>query len=402
MTPLIPVAEALDRLLSVMPDVGGSETVPLKSARGRIVAQDVIAGAPVPPWDNSAMDGYAVDSGTLRAGDELPVSQRIPAGTAGAALRAGTAARVFTGAPVPEGADAVIMQENCERLGERVRVLQAVAPGENIRRAGDDVSPGTVVVRTGDRVGPAQIGLMAACGVAQLKVRRRLKVAVMTTGDELRSPGSELAPGQIYNSNHFMLTALLETQGCEVIDVGIVGDSRQATVDALKRTADSDCIVSSGGVSVGGEDHVRAAVEASGRLDMWRLALKPGKPFAFGWIDDVPFFGLPGNPVSTFVTFVLIVRPCLLSMQGVPECLPREYRLPAGFSRAGISDREEYLRVHLKTTNEGQVRLVPFDNQSSGVLSSLAQADGLAIVPPGRTVDEGELLRFITFDDIVK
>jgi len=401
MAPLTPVDEALNRLLSVMPVVDDIESVPLTAARGRTVAQNVVADSAIPPWDNSAMDGYAVNCKGLECGAELQVSQRIPAGTVGTPLQAGTAARIFTGAPVPEGADAVIMQENCERHGDRIRVLQAVVAGENIRQAGGDVRPGTVVVRAGSRVGPADVGLMAACGIVQVKVRRRLKVALMSTGDELCSPGTELAPGQIYNSNHFMLTALLETLGCEVFDVGMVADTRQATVDALGRAAQGDCVISSGGVSVGGEDHVRAAVEASGRLDMWRLALKPGKPFAQGWIGDTPFFGLPGNPVSAFVTFVLLVRPCLLRMQGASQCLPREYHLPAGFSRSAISDREEYLRVYTQTTSSGAITLVPFDNQSSGVMSSLAQADGLAIVPIGSTVGEGDLLRFIAFDAIV-
>ncbi len=403
MTPLIPVDQALRHLLAAMPAITEQESVSLlEASAGRIVAEDIVAAVSVPAWDNSAMDGFAVRVETLCAGDELPVSQRIVAGSVGEPLLPGTAARIFTGAPVPPGADAVVMQENCDELVDRVRVRQLPARGENIRGAGDDIQAGAQLLASGSRPGPAEVALLASCGISRLAVTRKLRVALMTTGDELQAPGAALGPGKIYNSNHFLLAALIQRLPCELLDLGIVRDNRAATQAALLRAADSaDCIISTGGVSVGAEDHVRDAVQAVGQLKLWRLALKPGKPFAFGQVGTAPFFGLPGNPVSAFVTFVLLVRPCLLRMAGAANVAPTELMLPAGFERKDVSDRQEYLRVMIQKTEGGVCQLVPCPNQSSGVISSLRQGDGLAIVEPGRRVRDGELLRFISFDAIV-
>ncbi len=403
MTPLIPVDEALHQLLAAMPVIRETESVSLlEASAGRIVAGSIVAAVSVPAWDNSAMDGYALKVEGLSEGDELPVSQRIVAGRVGDPLRPGTAARIFTGAPVPPGANAVVMQENCDELDGRVRVRQLPVRGENIRGAGDDVRAGEQLLPTGSRPGPAEVAMLASCGISRLTVTRKLRIALMTTGDELQAPGAVLAPGQIYNSNHFLLAALIQRLPCELIDLGIVCDTRDATEKALLRAADSaDCIISTGGVSVGGEDHVRDAVQAVGQLKLWRLALKPGKPFAFGQVGTAQFFGLPGNPVSAFVTFVLLVRPCLLRMAGASACMPPELTLSAGFERNEVSDRQEYLRVKVQKTKDGDSQLVPCRNQSSGVMSSLTQGDGLAVVEPGRRVSAGELLRFISFDAIV-
>jgi len=403
MTPLIPVDQALKSLLAAVPAIGETETVSLlEASTGRIVAADIAAAVSVPAWDNSAMDGYAVQTDGLCEGDELPVSQRVVAGSVGERLRPGTAVRIFTGAPIPPGADAVIMQENCDDLDGRVRVRKLVASGENIRCAGDDVRAGAQLLAAGGRPGPAEVALLASCGISRLAVTRKLRIALMTTGDELQAPGATLGPGQIYNSNHFLLAALIQRLPCELLDLGIVRDDREATEAALLRAADSaDCIISTGGVSVGGEDHVRDAVQAVGQLKLWRLALKPGKPFAFGQVGTAPFFGLPGNPVSAFVTFVLLVRPCLLRMAGASACRPLVLSLPAGFEREQLSERQEYLRVLVQQSDDGNSQLVPCENQSSGVMSSLTHGDGLAVVEPGRGVREGELLRFISFDAIV-
>tara|TARA_Y100000588_G_scaffold379574_1_gene461968 strand:- start:299 stop:1351 length:1053 start_codon:yes stop_codon:yes gene_type:complete len=349
------------------------------------------------------MDGFALRAADL--GPEpalLTVAQRIAAGQIGKPLDAGDAARIFTGAPLPEGADAVVMQENCEVINGKVKILQNVVSGENLRRAGEDIKAGTTLLRAGHRFLPQDVGLAASTGVTELSVKRKLRVALMTTGDELVFPGSELKPGQIYNSNYYSLLTLLRELSCEVIQFGIIKDDFQKTKDVLlKATEKADCIISTGGVSVGEEDHIKAAVDALGHLDLWKLAIKPGKPFASGKVGTTQFFGLPGNPVSAFVTFLLLVKPCLLQMIGGESSQPRGFFVLSDFSSAESGERQEYIRVSLLRTKDGEVRVKPFENQSSGIGTSLSSAQGLAIIPPFSVVSPGDVLEFIPFTELL-
>ena len=315
--PMLTLDAALARLLDAAVPVAGTERLPAQDALGRILAAPVVAGVDVPPLDNAAMDGYALRTADWAEGRRLKVVQRIAAGTVGQALRPGEAARIFTGAPVPPGADAVVMQEACEALGDEVLVSRAPHPGENIRRAGEDMAVGQTVLQVGDRLTPARLGVAASAGVTQLEVYRRLRAAVFFTGDELVRPGQPLAPGRIYNSNRATLTALLRGLGCEVLDLGDVADDLAATVATLEAASrQADVVITSGGVSVGEEDHVKAAVERLGRIELWRVAMKPGKPLVYGQVGEADFLGLPGNPVSAFVVFCLLVRPFLLKRLG--------------------------------------------------------------------------------------
>ncbi|MBC54889.1 MAG: molybdopterin molybdenumtransferase MoeA [Gammaproteobacteria bacterium] len=398
---LMPIDQAQAMLLAEARARVASETVPLAQAGGRVLLHDVTSACDVPPWHNSAMDGYAVDSQSLRSGAPMPISQRIPAGAAPGALAPGTAARIFTGAPLPEGADAVVMQENCQRQGDHVTVNKAVVAGENVRGRGADVAMGSALLDAGHRLRPQDIGLLAATGRATVEVGKRPRVALITTGDELVAPGQMLQPGQIYNSNFYTLAALLRALGIEPIDGGRVPDSLPETEEALRRLAQqADCIITSGGVSAGEEDHVRAALQRCGKLTLWKLALKPGKPFAFGRIDHTLLFGLPGNPVSAFVTFLLLVRPALLAMMGASgDSLPGRWER-AGFTLPRSGERQAYLRVCLQSADEEPLlQLLP--DQSSGVLSSVAYADGLAVIPAFTSVAVGDRLRFLAFGDIV-
>jgi len=323
------------------------------------------------------------------------VSDRIPAGTVGQTLKPGSVARIFTGAPVPEGADAVIMQEVTELVGEEVRFNEVARPGQNIRQSGQDIRKGTTILSKGRNLRSQDIGLLASVGCGQVEVFKKLKIAVMSTGDELIEPGTALKPGQIYNSNHPTLQAMILQLGMEPVDLGLVEDSKEATEQALLRGAEiSDCIISSGGVSVGEEDYVKGAVEKLGNLDLWRIAMKPGKPLAFGYVRGTPFFGLPGNPVSSFVTFMLIARPYLLKSQG-SEALEL-------VSIHGVTDfdmkpgsRREYLRVRTAQDDTGQVIVSNFSDQGSGVLSSVSWADGLAEIEIGREIRKGDKVRVI-------
>jgi molybdopterin molybdotransferase len=395
---MLSVDEALERLLARAEPVA-VETVPTLEAAGRVLAADVLAAIDVPPLDNSQMDGYAVRTVDVpAAGTTLPIAQRIAAGQVGAPLAPGTAARIFTGAPLPAGADAVAMQEACSAVGDKVTLNEVPARGSWIRRAGIDLAAGDVAVRAGTRLRPQELGLIASVGAARVAVHRRLRVAVFFTGDELAMPGEPLAPGRIYNSNRFVLRALLERLGCEVADLGIVPDDRAATRRAFVTAAErADCIVTSGGVSVGEEDHVKPAVEAEGALELWQIAMKPGKPLAFGQVRGVPFIGLPGNPVSSFVTFLLFARPFLLRRQGAASIAPSAYALRAAFDWPKPDRRREFLRV--RRLGEQDVALFP--TQNSAVLASAAWADGLVDLPAGTTVAHGDTVRYLSFAELL-
>jgi molybdopterin molybdotransferase len=391
--------EARARLLAQARVVPGVETVDTLSARGRVLAADQLSTVTVPPWDNSAMDGYALRVADVPApGTRLPVSQRIPAGSVGQPLAPGTAARIFTGAPLPAGADAVVMQELCEPAGEDVLVNHRPQPGEAVQRAGEDMTAGAVVLSAGRRLRPQDLGIAAGAGLGRLPVRRRLRVAVFFTGNELAMPGEPLPEGGIYNSNRYLLRALLEGLGCEVIDLGIVPDQLEATRSALRQAAAGhDLIVTSGGMSVGEEDYVKPAVEAEGVLDMWKIAMKPGKPLAYGRVGEADFIGLPGNPVSSFVTFLMMVRPFVLARQGVADTTVVPLRLMAEFDWAKPDRRREFLRA--RRTAAGGVELFP--HQGPHVLTSTVWADGLVEVPPATPVARGETVSFLPFSELV-
>jgi molybdopterin molybdotransferase len=404
---MLSVREALDQLLAAARPVEGFETVPTLEANGRVLAQDQASTINVPSADNTQMDGYAVRAADCASGHAtLTVSQRIPAGTVGHALEPGTAARIFTGALIPEGADAVVMQEQCEAAGDSVTIRHTPKAGDWIRRTGEDIVDGSVILPAGTRLRSQELGLAASVGLATLPVRRRLRVAVFFTGDELtmpgEAPGGKLAPGAIYNSNRFTLRGLLENFGCQITDFGIVPDSLQATRDTLRSAArEHDLIITSGGVSVGEEDHIRPAVEAEGRLNMWQIAVKPGKPLAFGEVrrdgGAAFFLGLPGNPVSSFITFLLFVRPFLLRLQGVSGSVePRGYPMRADFNWPKADRRNEFLRARINAA--GGLDLFP--NQGSGVLTSTVWADGLVDNPPGQPVAAGDIVRFIPFAEL--
>jgi molybdopterin molybdotransferase len=397
--PMLSRQEALDFLLAACRPVAGQEMVPTLEANGRVLAADCVSGIDVPAQDNTQMDGYAVRAADCAGGSAtLPISQRIPAGHVGEPLRPGTAARIFTGAFIPPGADAVVMQEQCEANGDTVTIRHAPQAGEWIRRAGEDIRSGGVILPAGTRLRSQELGLAASIGLASVPALRRVRVAVFFTGDELTMPGEPLAPGGIYNSNRFTLRALLENLGCEATDFGIVPDSLDATRAVLRRAAaGSDLIITSGGVSVGEEDHVKPAVEAEGKLDMWQIAIKPGKPLAFGEVGKAFFLGLPGNPVSSFVTFLLFVRPFLLKLQGAgPERAPLAFPLRADFDWKG-DRRNEFLRARMNAS--GGLDLFP--NQGSGVLTSTVWGDGLVDNPAGQPIRAGDTVRFIPFSELL-
>jgi molybdopterin molybdotransferase len=377
------------------------ETVMLDEALGRVLSQPVASTINVPAWDNSAMDGYAVRHRDINGLDTLPVVQRIPAGTNGQPLVAGTAARVFTGAPIPEGADTVVMQEMVTREGESIRINGDVMQGSNIRSAGEDIRSGDKVIEIGTRLHPQHVGLAASTGIDKLVVKRKLKVAIFTTGDELTMPGHALEEGKIYNSNRYLFRGLLEKMGCEVVDLGNVADQYNATCEALTiAAAKADLILSSGGVSVGEEDYVKKALEDLGRLDLWKIAVRPGKPLAFGNVNDIPFIGVPGNPVSLFVTFSIFVRPFILRSMGVSDVTPVEYKVVAGFDWQRPDKRAEYMRAKLVTNDEGLTVVNVYPSRSSGVLSSVTWADGMVVINPEQKLKKGDKVRYIPFSSL--
>lgn len=411
--PLTPLEDALAAVLAQAQPLPGGAFVDLLQADGRVLAADCIAPLQVPPLDNSAMDGYAVRSAEVaQAGTALPVSQRIPAGQVGAALQVGTVARIFTGAPLPPGADAIVMQEDCTVLDDgRVRFDAVPQPGQFVRRAGQDIALGSTALQAGLRLTPAALGLAASLGLAQLPVARRPRVALFSTGDELALPGSiapqDLPPGHIFNSNRYVLASLLQRWGCEVVDGGILPDDRAATHAALAQAAqDCDLLVTSAGVSVGEEDHVRPVVEQLGALSLWKIAMKPGKPFAFGHVrrsggdpaaGRAHFIGLPGNPVSSLITALVLLRPFVLALQGASVVQPPAHWLTADFEITQRDSRREFLRVRRNAA--GQLEL--FANQNSGVLTSTVWAEGLVDNPAQTLIARGERVRFLPFSELL-
>ena len=400
MPALTPLAEALRLILAEDFSLPEIETCALPDALGRILAEDIEAAVAVPYDDNSAMDGYALRAAD--SGDDLRVSQRIPAGSCGTEVLPGTAARIFTGAPIPPGADAVVMQENCQLEGDYVRLLKGVKPGQNIRARGQDIAAGDTVLTAGRRLGAEDLGVLASVGMAAIPVRRKLRVAIFSTGDELVEPavGASLEPGQIFNSNRYTMLGLLRGLGFEVCDLGVVADSPEATAAVLTEAANSaDCVLSSGGVSVGEEDHVKSQVEKLGELRLWKLRIKPGKPLAYGRIGDTPFFGLPGNPAAVFVTFAIVVRPWLLQRQGAAFTEPLMLPARADFELERVGSRQEYLRVQVGVS-EGELWASLHSNQSSGVLSSVSWANALAVIPPDTTVARGDAIELLLMDQL--
>lgn len=404
---MLSVQEALDFLLESVRSVSDIEQLSTLDATGRVLAADQLSQLDVPPMDNTQMDGYAVRASDCASGAAvLPVSQRIPAGHVGAPLQPGTVARIFTGALIPEGADAVVMQEQCaldESTGQ-VTVQHSPRSGEWVRRRGEDIREGSTILTRGTLLRAQELGLAASVGLATLLVYRRLKVGVFFTGDELAMPGEPLKPGAIYNSNRFMLRGLLQQLGCDIIDLGNIPDSRDATRDALRKAADgNDLIITSGGVSVGEEDHVKPAVEAEGKLNLWQIAIKPGKPLAFGEVRRMTaqtpafFIGLPGNPVSSFVTFLIFVRPFIQALQGAQVKPPRKYPMRADFAWAKPDRRNEFLRV--RVNDAGGLDLFP--NQGSAVLTSTVWGDGLIDNPPGQAIQPGDTVHFIPFSELL-
>ncbi len=397
---LLSVDDALAQLLAGARPIAEVEQVPTMDAAGRVLGQSQISTMDVPPMDNSAMDGYAVRLADLKGIDtKLRVAQRIPAGSVGKPLEAGTAARIFTGAPVPPGADAVVIQEHCSVSGDSVLLNQNPKKGEWIRLAGSDIQKGGTVLVAGKRLLPQDIGLAASIGIKTLPVLRKVRLGLFFTGDELVMPGDPLPPGRIYNSNRFTLNGLAAAFGCEVRDYGIVPDRLEATREVLRHAAaENDIIVASGGVSVGDEDHVKPAVEAEGSLLMWRIAMKPGRPLAFGKVGSASFIGLPGNPVSSFVTFLIFVRPFLLKTQGQSETAPRAIDARADFDWPEPDARREFLRVRWNT--QGGLDLYP--TQDSAVLTSTAWADGLVDSPAGGAIRKGDRVRFLPYSELYR
>ena len=392
---LMTVASALAQLLQSAECNQAAGERPIEETDGFILSADVASSIDVPPFSNSAMDGYAVRAEDVALGQKLSIGQIIAAGAVGAPHQVGSASRIFTGAPIPSGADSVLIQEDAEALEHHIVPTALVTAGDHIRTQGQDIKQGAVILPKGRRLKPADLALAASVGLETLPVYQPLRVAILSTGDELVEPPAELAPGQIYNSNRRALAASIKRLGMMPVDFGIVPDDEALTQLRLREAAEqADIVMTTGGVSVGDRDFVKQSVRAAGQLELWKLAIKPGKPLAFGHVHGKPFFGLPGNPVSSIVTFVALATPYLLKRQGAADYLPVPWPGIAAFDFQG-GGRQEYLRVQLRP-EQGEVRLHLYPQQGSGVMSSLSWADALAIIEPGQAVREGDRVQYLS------
>jgi molybdopterin molybdotransferase len=396
--------EALSYLVSQAKKTRQTETIAIAEAMGRVLAEPVVSDVMVPPHDNSEMDGYAIDRMDLTHEDTFRVSQRIPAGATPEPLEVGTVARIFTGAPIPKGANAVIMQEETEMVGDKVRITaKSTRPGQSIRKTGEDIEAGTAILEKGHRLRSQDLGLIASIGIDEVTVYRPLKIATFTTGDELLEPGETPQPGKIFNANRYVLAGALPKLGFELIDLGRVKDTLEETIDVMKQAAQvADVVMTTGGVSVGEEDHIKPAIESLGSLEMWKVKMKPGKPLAFGQIQGTPFIGLPGNPVSAFATFNLFARPYLMRMQGVKNICITPIWLEADFEWPKANFRREFARARI-TVPEGEQKTVVqvYPKQGSGVLTSTVWAEGFVVIPEDQTVAKGDRVKFYPFAEMV-
>ena len=400
--PLLPYDNALAALIAHAQPLGNIVQLPLMQALGEVLAESQQAGINVPSADNSAMDGYALNTADLDSGMILPVSQRIAAGETGSQLQPGTAARIFTGAPIPDGANAVIMQEQVTQENGSIRLANRPVAGNNIRPVGNDIKTGDVILRKGCRLRAQDIGLAASVGLQTLPVFERIRVGMFFTGDELVEPGEPLAPGKIYDSNRYTLYGLLKSLNCEIVDLGLVGDTLEETKFAMLAAAEkADLVVTCGGVSVGEEDHVRIAIEQLGDLHLWRLRIKPGKPLAFGKIDNTAFIGLPGNPVSVFATFCLFVCPLIKTLQGRNWQKTQAVKIKSAFDWPKPDSRREFLRARLETNDVGERVAAIYPNQDSGVLTSTVWAEGFVEIAEGQTLKAGELVDYLSYAEFL-
>jgi molybdopterin molybdotransferase len=396
---LMPVDEAIAQLLAQAPPVPSTEVIPLGQAAGRVIAEELFSPLDLPGWDNSAMDGYALRAADVpEQGGYLVLAGRIAAGhSSDVPLQAGQTVRIFTGAPLPPGADSVVPQERCRVYGQRIW-CPPLRLGEHVRKRGEELQRGQSLLRVGQRLRAQEVGLLASAGIPWVKVYRPLRVCLLSSGDELREPGESLAPGQIYNSNRHLVTALLRGWGVEVLDYGVMADALAASRDALiLASSECDLLLTTGGVSVGEEDHLKQAIQELGRVDFWRLAIQPGKPLAFGEVAGKPWIGLPGNPSAALITTLVVVRPFLLRAQGVERVLPVPIQVPAGFEWSTPNKRRQYLRARLSPGEDGQLRAVLHPQQSSAMLTAACWADGLVIVEPEQLLLKDAPVPFLSF-----
>ncbi|WP_319380462.1 gephyrin-like molybdotransferase Glp [Thiomicrorhabdus sp.] len=397
--------EALYALLSDVQVTTKTETIQVSEGLQRILAEDIVSSVNVPPHDNSQMDGYALHSFDLEHAHVFPVSQRIAAGEVGEELENGTVARIFTGAPIPPGANQVVMQEDTEEVDGQIQIKVAARPGENIRRKGEDIKAGEVILKAGTRLRPQELGLISSIGIGEIQVYQPLKIATFSTGDELLEPGDQPQEGKIYNANRYTLSGLIPQLGFERIDMGRVEDTLEATIDAMKKAAAvADVVMTTGGVSVGEEDHIKPALDTLGELHMWKVKMKPGKPIAYGKIageyGSIPFIGLPGNPVSAFATFKLFARPYLMKMQGATELSSRPIWLKADFDWPRANFRRDFVRARIVNKRQESVVEI-FPHQGSGVLMSASWAEGFAVIPEDTTIAKGDKVAFYPFSTFV-